>query len=255
MVSAHCPLPSVSRSVVLQALIRFLTFLEMLARKLNAPFYLCARTVRSQTFPSTTAPTVPPTLLSASPQSSSHQNTLATGQLIDDNTVTHLLKTRLSQPDVKQNGYILDGYPRTPEQAKLLLHTEQPPTLAIQIHLNAHTLRSRLASRRLQSCRADDKPAIFEKRLTIYGRYSHQINDVLSNGDVPVRIVHDVGMGIEAVFEDVRKAVGVERRVLLMGAPGCGKGTQGQLLSAATSAVHISTGDLLRTNYAPPASS
>lgn len=40
------------------------------------------------------------------------------GHLIDDETITTLLKNRLSMEDCN-NGYILDGYPRNVEQAKI----------------------------------------------------------------------------------------------------------------------------------------
>ncbi|KAI0565064.1 adenylate kinase [Gracilaria domingensis] len=226
---------------------------HMLTTRLYAPARHGLRAVRSQAATGA-APLVPPCLLTAPPRAASpHHDTLASGKLLDDGTVTSLLRGRLAQPDVRQNGYILDGYPRTPEQAKLLLDVEQRPTLAIQLHLHEHTLRSRLLARRLYSHRADDDPAVIEKRLSIYERHADEICDVLVGGEIPVQVVHDDGSGIESVFESVRHAMGVERRVLLMGAPGCGKGTQGELLSAATSAVHVSTGDLLRANYSAPA--
>lgn len=40
------------------------------------------------------------------------------GQLVDDNLITKILKERLQQDDC-QNGYVLDGYPRNINQAKL----------------------------------------------------------------------------------------------------------------------------------------
>lgn len=40
------------------------------------------------------------------------------GNLIKDETLTELMKNRLSMPDC-ENGYILDGYPRSIEQAKI----------------------------------------------------------------------------------------------------------------------------------------
>ena len=44
---------------------------------------------------------------------------MSTGELISDDIVIGLLKTRLLQDDI-QKGFILDGYPRSLEQARLL---------------------------------------------------------------------------------------------------------------------------------------
>ena len=44
---------------------------------------------------------------------------LTTGKLISDEIVINLLKNRLKKDDIK-NGFILDGYPRSLEQASLL---------------------------------------------------------------------------------------------------------------------------------------
>src|SRR5688572_8953827 len=43
---------------------------------------------------------------------------LDNGQLVDDQTTRQLVKERLERSDV-QNGYILDGYPRTSKQVDL----------------------------------------------------------------------------------------------------------------------------------------
>ena len=44
---------------------------------------------------------------------------MTAGQLVPDELTTRLVKERTSQPDTL-NGYILDGYPRTPAQATAL---------------------------------------------------------------------------------------------------------------------------------------
>jgi adenylate kinase len=47
------------------------------------------------------------------------QATLAAGALVDDDTTNEVVRERLSLPDAA-NGAILDGYPRTPQQAAWL---------------------------------------------------------------------------------------------------------------------------------------
>jgi adenylate kinase len=47
------------------------------------------------------------------------KETMASGQLVSDEILAEVIQTRTSQPDCS-NGYILDGYPRTLDQARLL---------------------------------------------------------------------------------------------------------------------------------------
>ncbi|KKN36272.1 hypothetical protein LCGC14_0775210 [marine sediment metagenome] len=45
---------------------------------------------------------------------------MAKGELVPDEVVIEMVKDRLNQEDVKENGFILDGFPRTLEQAEAL---------------------------------------------------------------------------------------------------------------------------------------
>jgi adenylate kinase len=48
------------------------------------------------------------------------QQLIKAGKLVPDEAVNHLVKERLAHPDCR-NGMILDGYPRTLNQARVLL--------------------------------------------------------------------------------------------------------------------------------------
>ncbi len=98
------------------------------------------------------------------------------GQLVDDETVNKMVAARLQEPDVTR-GFILDGYPRTREQAgyvETLLglntvlagsraeHGVRLPLVAINIHVEESELLRRITGRRTCSaCRH------------IYNIYSH----------------------------------------------------------------------------------
>lgn len=42
------------------------------------------------------------------------------GVLVPDEVVVEMVKSRLAQPDVAQNGWLLDGYPRSASQAEAI---------------------------------------------------------------------------------------------------------------------------------------
>lgn len=55
---------------------------------------------------------------------------MKSGALVNDEIVTELLRNRLSQSDIV-NGFILDGYPRTVEQAKSLSELAENLTITL----------------------------------------------------------------------------------------------------------------------------
>lgn len=72
------------------------------------------------------------------------------GQLVPDELTIRLVQERTAQPDC-QNGYILDGFPRTPAQAASLetLATEQGNTIvAVLIDVPTELLEQRMTGRR-----------------------------------------------------------------------------------------------------------
>jgi len=73
------------------------------------------------------------------------------GQLVSDDIVLGLIRDRLARPDAA-NGFILDGFPRNIEQAKLLsallAEIGQPADAVLLLDVRRPTLIERLAGRR-----------------------------------------------------------------------------------------------------------
>lgn len=73
------------------------------------------------------------------------------GQLVSDEIVLGIIRDRLEQPDAK-NGFILDGFPRTAQQARdlreLLEEIDQPLDAAILLDVDTSVLMKRLTGRR-----------------------------------------------------------------------------------------------------------
>ena len=113
------------------------------------------------------------------------------GQLVPDSVVVDMVRERLAMPDCA-NGYLLDGFPRTVEQARALDEIATPDAV-VDIDVPDERLLARLTGRRVCSkcngtfhvskvtdekvcpvCggelyqRDDDKPATISNRLGVY---------------------------------------------------------------------------------------
>jgi adenylate kinase len=68
------------------------------------------------------------------------------GKLVPDSVVISMVKDRLSREDVKKNGFMLDGFPRTLDQAKALDQVTKLDTVAV-IDVDKETLKNRILGR------------------------------------------------------------------------------------------------------------
>ena len=119
------------------------------------------------------------------------QKYMSSGALVPDQTTFEVLKERLFQDDCKK-GYILDGFPRTLDQAKLLAKVTGVDAV-VSVELPFEELEKRLVTRRncpkcgeidnttyegytgkCRKCqtplfqRDDDKPEAIKARLEVY---------------------------------------------------------------------------------------
>lgn len=119
------------------------------------------------------------------------QKYMSSGALVPDQTTFEVLKERLFQDDCKK-GYILDGFPRTLDQAKLLAKVTDVDAV-VSVELPFEELEKRLVTRRncpkcgeidnttyegytgkCRKCqtplfqRDDDKPEAIKARLEVY---------------------------------------------------------------------------------------
>ena len=69
------------------------------------------------------------------------------GQLVPDSVVIAMVKERLAMPDC-ENGYLLDGFPRTVEQAEALEKFAAPDAV-VDIEVPDEMLVDRLTGRRV----------------------------------------------------------------------------------------------------------
>ncbi|TQF39008.1 adenylate kinase [Bradyrhizobium sp. UNPF46] len=102
---------------------------------------------------------------------------MASGALVPDEIVVGIISDRIDQPDA-QNGFILDGFPRTVPQAEALDELLKSKRLkldaVIELRVNESALLSRVETRvaqmreRGEEVRLDDTPEVLTKRLANY---------------------------------------------------------------------------------------
>ncbi|PIT01790.1 adenylate kinase [Bradyrhizobium nitroreducens] len=102
---------------------------------------------------------------------------MASGALVPDEIVVGIISDRIDQPDA-QNGFILDGFPRTVPQAEaldeLLKNKRLKLDAVIELRVNESALLSRVETRvaqmreRGEEVRLDDTPEVLTKRLANY---------------------------------------------------------------------------------------
>lgn len=97
---------------------------------------------------------------------------LDSGDLVPDATVIDLIRERIKKKDCDK-GFLLDGFPRTVEQAKaltvLLTELDKDLTHVIEIMVADSLLLERIRKRGEQgSSRSDDDVKVASKRLEVY---------------------------------------------------------------------------------------
>ena len=126
---------------------------------------------------------------------------ISQGVLVSDELISDLVKARLSRGDAAA-GFLLDGFPRTLIQARLLDGLDRRPLLVVHIHVADEEIIRRLGSRRIcNSCgltqsvsdptathiedcpycggslvrRDDDDPATVSRRLRTYASFAEPL--------------------------------------------------------------------------------
>lgn len=148
------------------------------------------------------------------------------GKLVPDEVIIKVMESRLSEPDCK-NGYLLDGFPRTIEQAKALDKITKV-ALAVNIVVNPEVVVSRIAGRRMCTCgesyhisthpsdicdkcgaklyqRDDDKEETVKERLDVYFKQTAPLIDYYAGQNVLKDV--DGMLDVAEVFEEIVKVI------------------------------------------------
>ena len=155
------------------------------------------------------------------------------GKLVPDEVIIRIVQERLSLPDC-ENGYILDGFPRTIPQAEAMEQLGIDIDCALSIEIEDETIVSRMSGRRTcKNCsqtfhivsnppkqegicdfcggeltiRKDDAPETVKARLQIYHDETEPLKAFYESRGMLVSI--DNQPTIEATTAEIRKALGL----------------------------------------------
>ena len=132
------------------------------------------------------------------------------GELVSDDLMISLIQDRLAKPDASR-GFILDGFPRTAQQALALEQLLSGNGLALSSVVNLSVpdavVVDRLHGRAVEQGRLDDRPETILERLRVYQEKTEPLVDFYRGR----RLLNDVnGMGDVAEISDrIDQALGL----------------------------------------------
>lgn len=127
------------------------------------------------------------------------------GGLISDEIINGVVAQRFSHQDITDRGVLLDGYPRTVEQANalesILFDLDWSLTVAINLDVPIEVVTARMLDR----SRADDTPEAIKRRLELYEKETAPLLDWFDSRGL-LRTVDGAGTA-DAVFARIDSAV------------------------------------------------
>lgn len=91
---------------------------------------------------------------------------MASGGLVSDEMTIAIVKERLASQEIQDNGFVLDGFPRTPTQAEALLEMLGEDRLHAVLNLDVPL--DEVTARMKARAREDDTDEGIAKRLALY---------------------------------------------------------------------------------------
>ncbi|KAF1316592.1 adenylate kinase, partial [Globisporangium splendens] len=206
------------------------------------------------------------------------QTYVGAGELVPDELIMSMIMERLAQDDCKTRGWVLDGFPRTEMQARVMVSHHVTPDVVVMIDLADAEVFKRVAERIVDpqtghsyhaemspppaeiahrvTRRVEDDEGLVKKHIMNYRENRGAIYEAFMKTS---KILHvDGARSKESIAKklvrDIYHARGMRRplkvrqppKLIISGPPAGGKGTQCEWIVKAFHVVHLSTGDMLR---------
>jgi adenylate kinase len=131
------------------------------------------------------------------------------GELVPDSVVIGIIEQRIQEPDCKK-GFVLDGFPRTIEQAQALDAILDKMGLSIDHVVNFEVpddeLVRRLLGRAAEEGRSDDNPESIKNRLQIF---KDKTQPLINYYEQKQKLRHITGLGTtNEIADKVKAAIG-----------------------------------------------
>ena len=177
---------------------------------------------------------------------------IESGGLVPDELVVEIIEKKI-KTNQDSRGILFDGFPRTVVQSYildgLLLKLNTSLDMMISLEVPEDELINRLLLRAKASNRTDDTLDVIKVRLKEYEEKTTPVANYYQDQGKYYKLS---GVGeLDTIFDNIVDHVEKNKskeytNIVLLGKPGVGKGTQGQLLANKHNLVYISTGKLLR---------
>jgi adenylate kinase len=113
------------------------------------------------------------------------------GEYVPDSLTNEIVADRLREPDAR-SGFLLDGYPRTPDQVdeldRILAVDNAVLDVVVLLVADADVVVSRLLKRATEQGRLDDTEEIIRHRMDVYSEQTSPIIDGYDKRNLVVRV-------------------------------------------------------------------
>jgi len=139
---------------------------------------------------------------------------MAAGDLVPDDLIVSIVRQRLPASEAG-GGVLLDGFPRTLEQARaldeMLAQEGHRVDFVIALEVPEEELVDRILRRAAVEGRADDTKEAIAERMHEYHKLTEAVLDHYRKNGVRVKVVDGTG-DPDAVLERIRRAIGKSSR-------------------------------------------